>query len=338
MVYNSLSPQHPVDASGSALAVSCTRLGLPDHVLSELKRYPESAGEILLEEAGAHSATGNTELAVPILDALMEHAPDVDDRQYAAAEKLKILLEGDGPEARTGIERLVSDLTAPRVIQDGPANMVAEVLAEHGCLEQALNCYNAAARTYLRGSAEDLGQVELMLAFPLIGRANVRAELGYAPDEFDRAVRDRDDPEKVLQGLAGPPGPGPHQPVHNRARQVLCSRKDFALASERGLISGEHVDEGADAYFRAGERTLREYAVERPDLCWETVLFSVEEMEEFARSRGGDASDRQLRGAWAESLPHDDKRPQPWPPERNKPCWCASGRKYKKCCGSPSLH
>jgi tetratricopeptide (TPR) repeat protein len=22
----------------------------------------------------------------------------------------------------------------------------------------------------------------------------------------------------------------------------------------------------------------------------------------------------------------------PWPPERNEPCWCASGRKYKKCC------
>ncbi|MEU3308968.1 SEC-C metal-binding domain-containing protein, partial [Nocardiopsis sp. NPDC006832] len=25
-----------------------------------------------------------------------------------------------------------------------------------------------------------------------------------------------------------------------------------------------------------------------------------------------------------------------WPPERNRPCWCGSGRKYKKCCGSPS--
>lgn len=26
-----------------------------------------------------------------------------------------------------------------------------------------------------------------------------------------------------------------------------------------------------------------------------------------------------------------------WPPERNAPCWCASGRKYKKCCGSPAI-
>jgi uncharacterized protein YecA (UPF0149 family) len=24
-----------------------------------------------------------------------------------------------------------------------------------------------------------------------------------------------------------------------------------------------------------------------------------------------------------------------WPPPRNKPCWCGSGTKYKKCCGGP---
>jgi tetratricopeptide (TPR) repeat protein len=26
----------------------------------------------------------------------------------------------------------------------------------------------------------------------------------------------------------------------------------------------------------------------------------------------------------------------PWPPGRNQPCWCGSGRKYKKCCAAPS--
>jgi tetratricopeptide (TPR) repeat protein len=25
-----------------------------------------------------------------------------------------------------------------------------------------------------------------------------------------------------------------------------------------------------------------------------------------------------------------------WPPGRNQPCWCGSGRKYKKCCAAPS--
>jgi hypothetical protein len=26
-----------------------------------------------------------------------------------------------------------------------------------------------------------------------------------------------------------------------------------------------------------------------------------------------------------------------WPPRRNQPCWCGSGRKYKKCCAAPSV-
>jgi uncharacterized protein YecA (UPF0149 family) len=26
-----------------------------------------------------------------------------------------------------------------------------------------------------------------------------------------------------------------------------------------------------------------------------------------------------------------------WPPSRNQPCWCGSGRKYKKCCAATSL-
>jgi hypothetical protein len=26
----------------------------------------------------------------------------------------------------------------------------------------------------------------------------------------------------------------------------------------------------------------------------------------------------------------------PWPPRRNDPCWCGSGRKYKHCCGTVS--
>ena len=26
-----------------------------------------------------------------------------------------------------------------------------------------------------------------------------------------------------------------------------------------------------------------------------------------------------------------------WPPARNAPCWCAGGRKYKQCCGHPSV-
>jgi hypothetical protein len=34
---------------------------------------------------------------------------------------------------------------------------------------------------------------------------------------------------------------------------------------------------------------------------------------------------------------HADSDVVSWPPSRNQPCWCGSGRKYKKCCAATSL-
>lgn len=47
---------------------------------------------------------------------------------------------------------------------------------------------------------------------------------------------------------------------------------------------------------------------------------------------------KQLRAAYGSAM----LRQQPeqvitWPPGRNDACWCGSGRKYKKCCGTPGL-
>jgi hypothetical protein len=43
----------------------------------------------------------------------------------------------------------------------------------------------------------------------------------------------------------------------------------------------------------------------------------------------------QLRARYAADLCSDPTRGTTWPPGRNEPCWCGSGRKYKKCCGVP---
>ncbi|WP_419995045.1 SEC-C domain-containing protein [Streptomyces boninensis] len=52
---------------------------------------------------------------------------------------------------------------------------------------------------------------------------------------------------------------------------------------------------------------------------------------------GEDASpeDRSTRAAYAADLAARGQA-HPWPPPRNSPCWCGSGRKYKKCCGNPA--
>lgn len=43
----------------------------------------------------------------------------------------------------------------------------------------------------------------------------------------------------------------------------------------------------------------------------------------------------QLRARYAAGVARDPSRTIAWPPGRNDPCWCGSGRKYKKCCGVP---
>lgn len=43
----------------------------------------------------------------------------------------------------------------------------------------------------------------------------------------------------------------------------------------------------------------------------------------------------QLRARYAADLGRDPSLTIPWPPGRNEPCWCGSGRKYKRCCGAP---
>ena len=49
-----------------------------------------------------------------------------------------------------------------------------------------------------------------------------------------------------------------------------------------------------------------------------------------------DGDSAQLRASYAADLCRDPARVIAWPPGRNEPCWCGSGRKYKKCCAAPS--
>ncbi|HTP22360.1 MAG TPA: tetratricopeptide repeat protein [Solirubrobacteraceae bacterium] len=46
-----------------------------------------------------------------------------------------------------------------------------------------------------------------------------------------------------------------------------------------------------------------------------------------------DEDPEEARAAYAAHRMRDGEA-IPWPPGRNEPCWCGSGRKYKKCCGS----
>ena len=72
------------------------------------------------------------------------------------------------------------------------------------------------------------------------------------------------------------------------------------------------------------------------DLRVVMVMITPDELADFAVRTGGDALDKGTRNALLIER-FDAGDGHVWPPERNAPCWCGSGAKYKKCCGTPNL-
>lgn len=58
---------------------------------------------------------------------------------------------------------------------------------------------------------------------------------------------------------------------------------------------------------------------------------------EWCAERGQEPDSAEARAGYAAHLASTGEPSViSWPPERNQPCWCGSGRKYKKCCAATS--
>ena len=58
----------------------------------------------------------------------------------------------------------------------------------------------------------------------------------------------------------------------------------------------------------------------------------------WCAGQGEQPDDAEARATYAALLgAHADPDLVSWPPGRNEPCWCGSGRKYKKCCAATPL-
>jgi hypothetical protein len=85
------------------------------------------------------------------------------------------------------------------------------------------------------------------------------------------------------------------------------------------------------AYNRRLEDHLRElhrYTGRRPSIA----PLDVDELCEWASDAGYDPATGMSRTRFAIELARAGDA-LAWPPGRNEPCWCRSGRKYKRCCG-----
>lgn len=85
------------------------------------------------------------------------------------------------------------------------------------------------------------------------------------------------------------------------------------------------------AYNRRMEDHLRRLHREtgrRPSIA----PLDVDELADWASRAGLDPDTGSARSRFAAELARSG-RALAWPPGRNDPCWCRSGRKYKRCCG-----
>ena len=314
----------------------------------------------LLLDAAVDLGDGDPDAARALLDALRAHAPQEAHRQYATHALAALLRRrGDTDTADRLITGLVGSGRLDRVL----ALLLAEEFAADGALDRALNCYNIACRSILSGPAETVADLNRIGLLPLLGRARVRERLGLAPDGHDLAAREADrhlpDAADELRRLNGDapapdlpfpeafpdvfadtpvPDAGGPRPIPETVREHHAFYPHSALGEvrERGLLPPKDTD--GSAHHHAVERTLRAQARGFPEVRLGTIAATPDEITAFAAEHGFDPADPGTLRAWASAVPAPDSpRIVPWPPERNHPCWCGSGRKYKKCCGSASL-
>ena len=88
-------------------------------------------------------------------------------------------------------------------------------------------------------------------------------------------------------------------------------------------------------YCQRMERRLQELSEAGGARLLIAPLRAVEFRQWIADHEPDEEDPTQLRARYAADLGRDPARTIPWPPGRNQPCWCGSGRKYKKCCGVP---
>jgi SEC-C motif-containing protein len=107
--------------------------------------------------------------------------------------------------------------------------------------------------------------------------------------------------------------------------------EERAAALERWpTLADDFAD--AQAYSRRIEgrlRNLHRALAQRPSVA----PIEVQALVDWAASAGYDPDSGDARSAFAAELARSG-RAIAWPPGRNDPCWCQSGRKYKLCCGA----
>ncbi|WP_433562096.1 SEC-C metal-binding domain-containing protein [Nocardia sp. CA-151230] len=217
------------------------------------------------------------------------------------------------------------------VFAEGPDDylvyeIAGEAFEEHEDWDDALRWFEAGL-SRSRISPSDNDAHETLGRFRLgSGRTRVRHRLGLPEDHVDLDVdRDRHQWIEKLERLGRPERPHPI-PV----AMLYFPETEFAQAIRRWPALQDSYGT-FDEHRRAVERALRS---SESGLSPSIVAATADGLAEYATKTDNDPEEATTRATFATQLIRTNPG-TPWPPGRNEPCWCGSGRKYKKCCGRP---
>jgi hypothetical protein len=220
---------------------------------------------------------------------------------------------------------------------------MVELLIDTGTLEAALVwCEAALAHT---GAAQDTENAGAQRHSLHLSRSFLHEELGMEPDAQDLAAeavaqQELDEFGRLLretvQSLPGgrqllPDDDGPYDGIVLR-----WSRAEFPAVRARWPETTEAYTDDYDTYAARLQNEARAYS-DAGAVHVRLVTADLADYGTYAQRTGRDPAapeTRQAYGPWrAETTPEAAVL---WPPPRNGPCWCESGKKFKKCCGTPA--
>ena len=296
--------------------------------------------ELHSELADTYDRLGMVEDALRHADALAEHGyrsqPD------PRCRRAEILTRHGRLDEAAEIWNAVAADTPDDVWVHNNAGLEYGAIGEH---ELALSWLTRALEIAIR-----TGDPERLLGQLRDLRAASLAALGLDPDDLQSAAPALTLPARG-EGPAGQPGiddqggASRKSAVQTPVALAWLPADEYAEWPQRWPDLADspllHDDEGEPVshtvYCRRIEGRLRAHS-EAGMARLSVVPVRADEFRPWVAENAPDEPDpSQLRAQYAADVARDPSRTFTWPPGRNDPCWCGSGRKYKKCCGAPGV-
>jgi tetratricopeptide (TPR) repeat protein len=264
---------------------------------------PEPLGDLYDDLAHAAADDDDYELAARLQGKALEAGCS---HRFVAREMRGWYLLKAGAEDEG--EAVFRELLAERPDDADVRITLGHARSDAGFQDAALKAFDdALAAAKRRGFSKDIDRAR-------VERRAEREHVGLALDEDDR--------------LAPAPGPPRSGPIAWALAWFPPDQHAAALKRWPDL-----ADDLTDQvrYSRRLEEQLRRLHValgHRPAVA----PLVVDDFLAWAAGEGYDAADGDARSIYAAEI-NRTGRAISWPPGRNDPCWCRSGRKYKRCCG-----